>query len=157
MKTKSIEQWLAGFAQSDDSLLRDDVHVERIDEMLRDREHWVGGALAILREARQIRAARSWRFTVAIEFFLTAHIPAAGMSIMTADDLGRQLSWTPPALTVYKKGHEPWRESSHFRDVTPQIDATVSSEGRVLFQEWFDEGEGNFDRRLWVVSEFELS
>lgn len=86
----------------------------------------------------------------AMEFFLVASSEATGFrGERRLQEV--ELSRTPPALTVFQAGAVPWKENPAFIVVEAVVGLPEDFRGRVLYQEWFDESEGDCDRRLWLV------
>jgi hypothetical protein len=152
-RNEGIELWLSHFCAERDRE-RDDRHIDTFDARYRSASRWVAGASAVLSAARAIVTARQLRVSVAVEFFLTAgREPLATRPRSAASLLAFGLSWTPPALTAYVPGREPWRDASSFEPI-PDLGREWGPDSRAFFQEWYDAAERNYDRRLWVVREW---
>ncbi len=144
-----ITDWLTEFAAQKERL-RDDVHVDQISAEFKDRHTWADAAVQCFSVAS--RAARAGRLpvTVAMELFLESTQTAESFAGGPIQNLA--LSWTPPALTVYQRGVEPWNGVDAFQRVSVDTGVVAEGEVMVLFQEWFDEVEADYDRRLWLVA-----
>lgn len=146
-----IEKWIDGFI-ANRAFERDDVHVDQLDERYRSRDAWLRGALLALTSAAAITARKNLPITVAVEFFLREGDVPGTLHLRSLDDLSSEnFSWTPPALTIYRRGDEPWRTQSLFAPIELSCGRQAASWSKALLQEWYDEAEGNYDRRLWLV------
>ncbi len=148
MKTVELERWLASFATSHQN--RDDIHIDEIDKAFKQKSEWLRGASDTLARARALRVAHGWDMSLAMELFLSAVRKRTVPKLATDKDITQQWSWTPPQLVAYARGHEPWSHSPEaFVPLEPAYRPSVLSTIRVLYQEWFDEEEQAYDRRLW--------
>ena len=132
---------------------RAELHVDVLDAGARDRSRWLSSACdhfkALCRHCEQ----RGHPCTAALQLYLTSGNPRLGGAFTSWSELSDQLSWTPPSIIVYRSGQEPWVENSSFVQLTPERFPDRPADSRVLFQEWFDDAEQDFDRRVWVVLE----
>lgn len=142
--------WLAAFAaQSERS--RDDLHVDQINAAFKDRQTWADAGMQCFTSAVRVARAEKMPITVAMEFFLESTEAPEGFAGGRLQDMA--FSWTPPALTVYHKGTEPWIGGTGFEPVATLAGLPYKDGVTALFQEWFDESEGDYDRRLWLIAE----
>jgi hypothetical protein len=146
----AIAPWLREFA-SKQELRRDDRHIDEIDASYTDRRRWIGAALLCYSVA--LESVRSDRLPVivAMQFFLKPSSAPKGLDATSAQRL--QLSWTPPALTLFRRGFEPWTGNDAFVAVELETGLPEGALDAVYYQEWFDESDADFDRRLWIVGE----
>lgn len=149
-----VDAWLRAFMDNPERPRRDDVHLDQLDPAFRDPSVWATAAVECLVIAAQVVGDRSWPITVAVEFFLQPGRAYEPLDAVELSELSNRWSHTPPALTVYRDGAEPWAKSESFK---PAGIATGKSGGDKLmfqsfFQQWYDEAEGDYDRRLWLVA-----
>lgn len=149
-----IAGWLREFVDNSEHRQRDDLHVDQIDAAFRDPSTWATAAVDCLLAAAQVVAERSWPITVAIELFLQPGNSYEVLDVVGLDQLSNRWSHTPPALTVYRNGAEPWTKSKAFEPVGLTIDKSSGNKTTIqsYFQQWYDEAEGDYDRRLWLVA-----
>ncbi|MGH3631572.1 MAG: hypothetical protein ACRDRL_29560, partial [Sciscionella sp.] len=95
-------------------LPRDDVHFDQLDPAFKDRAAWATAAVECLVVAARAVEERAWPVTVAVEFFLQSGSAYQPLDAVQISDLSNRWSHTPPALTVYRKGEEPWTKSEAF-------------------------------------------
>jgi hypothetical protein len=132
---------------------RDDIHVDHLASPPRGPDEWVATATATFTEAVIARERLGVPATVAVEIFLALRSEAAGMNFGSLADLTNQLSWTPPALALYRADATPDWTDEVFQDVTEAITDRPLVPGRVLLQEWrSDDEDGQIDRRVWLVA-----
>ena len=143
-----IRNWLRAFATSTERN-RDDLHVDQINSEFKNPRRWSEAGVQCLHLAFDAVQSENLPVTVAMEFFLAASQEPTGYSGGRVQDL--RFSWTPPALTVFRPDAVPWRQSDAFTPVEADTGLPEGVVGRVLYQEWFDESEGDYDRRLWLV------
>lgn len=148
-----IDAWLRKFMDDSEHRRRDDLHVDQIDAVFRDPSAWATAAVQCLRVAARVAEEQSWPITVAVELFLRPGSSHESLDVVDLDQLSDRWSHTPPALVVYRNGAEPWTKSESFERVGLTIDISVSDKLMIqsYFQQWYDESEGNYDRRLWLV------
>jgi hypothetical protein len=148
MKRETVRHWLESFARRGQT--RDDIHLDHVDRSLKDKSEWLRGAAECFGAARELRSASKWDVSLAIQFYLTSSADRLLVRPTTAKDLSAQLSHTPPALVAYKPSHEPWKlHPDAFVAIDDAFRPPELSSTRVLFQEWFDDEEQDFDHRLW--------
>ena len=151
MPESRIAELLEKFCASLPYNSRDDVHIDELSDAYRDRREWFRGALVCFDEAVEARNRCRWPITIAVEFFLKPEMQRGGPpEVLDASKL--QFSQTPPAVTFYRSGTEPWRTNPGFTEL-PRTLAPTDSCKLLLFQEWYDEEECDYDRRLWIVSD----
>jgi len=147
-----IEKWIDTFMANRASE-RDDVHIDQLDDKYHSAETWLDGALAALASAAAIVNERELSVTVAVELFMREGDKPGTLQLHSLEDLSSSsFSWTPPSLTIYRRGSEPWRHENRYVPIQLSRGSQAPPWKRALFQEWFDEAEGNYDRRLWLVA-----
>ena len=147
--TTLIEDWLIRFA-GDGALRRDDIHIDRIDTKYQRRTSWIDGGLACLEAAASATRDTSPPITVAIELFLkNAQQKNAPLEASLRE---LRMSATPPALVAYHAGAAPWSSDSSFARLVDSFALPNSFQAEFYIQEWFDEEDQEFDRRLWIVA-----
>jgi hypothetical protein len=148
MKRAKLERWLASFATSNEN--RDDIHIDEIDKAFEQKSEWLRGASDTLATALALRVAHSWDMSLAMELYLSAVLKRTVPELTTDKEITQQLSHTPPQLAAYARGHEPWTHSPEaFVPLEPAYRPSVLPTVRILYQEWFDQEEQDYDRRLW--------
>jgi hypothetical protein len=147
-----IREWIDSFV-ADSTRERDDIHLDRLDDDYRPAPMWLNGALAVLSTAERHVRERSLPVTVAVEMFLREQAEPVGLRLSSLADLAPgDYSWTPPALTIYRHGTEPWNTTTGYTPVELSTRGLSAPSMRILFQEWYDGAEGNYDQRLWLVA-----
>lgn len=86
----------------------DDLHIDRIDEEWKDREHWLQGGLESFRLAETLRDRHEFRFTVGLGFSLKSAERFTGVDFQQFKELLAKLDWTSPSLCLFEPGNEPW-------------------------------------------------
>ena len=146
MHNETVSHWLESFAAS--RLIRDDIHVDMLS--FKEKGKWIRGAAKVLEEAREARSSQRLDVSLAIQFYLVSSEQPLLRTPSTLEELTHHLSRTPPALCVYAPSHEPWKlYPEAFKALDQALRPTSPSPIRVLFQEWFDAEEQDFDRRIW--------
>ncbi|MEJ2679797.1 MAG: hypothetical protein P8174_12110 [Gemmatimonadota bacterium] len=149
-----IEAWLRGFVMNAGRPVRDDLHIDEIDQRFADPAVWSTAAVDCLVAAAKMSAANNWPITVAVEIFLRPSQSRDDPDRLRFRDIRRELGYTPPALTVYRHGNEPWTSAHAFKSVDMALEnaAWATLAGRIYYQQWHDRQEGDYDRRLWLVA-----
>ena len=151
MPESRIAEFVEKFCADLPTISRDDVHIDELGATYRDREEWFRGGLICFEEAVEAQRECRWPITIAVEFFLKPEMQRRGPPEVL-DPIQLQFSHTPPAVTFFLSGTEPWRVGSGFTELPRRLAPTVQCK-LILFQEWFDEEDGWYDRRLWVVAD----
>lgn len=143
-----IRDWLQRFTATPERI-RDDLHVDQIDTRFKNRDMWADAAVTCLQLGVDTARAERLRVIVAVEFFLETSPEPVGYQGGRVHDL--RFSWTPPALTVFRADAAPWTKSDAFAHVEAETGLPRDVANQVFYQEWFDESDGDYDRRLWIV------
>ena len=151
----SIETWLRTFMNNPEHPPRDDVHIDQLDAALGDRATWETARVKCLVTAARLVKEQAWPVTVAMEFFLEPGRSYEPLDAVELSHLSTAWSHTPPALTAYRHGTEPWTRSESF-EPAHIVSRTSRSEDQIklasFFQQWYDDVEDAYDRRLWLVA-----
>lgn len=144
---------MSAFVSSANGRNRDDLHIDDIDPEFTDQVVWLGAAVDCLVAAASSVVVHDWPITVAMEFFIEPSGSPEDIGALGLDELSTRWSPTPPALTVYRRGVEPWTAKSSFTRVQLEINDHRLHELQVdaYFQEWFDDADRIYDKRLWLV------
>jgi len=151
----NLETWLNEFAARTRDTIREDVHIDELDARYRDRHTWLRGGVECLSSAASRISAHRWRITPAMEFFIEPSGLTDEVSAVNLAELSSRWSHTPPALTVYRCGNEPWKADTAFKPIQVELndDSVSGLRIRAYFQEWFDDADQVYDKRLWLVVE----
>jgi hypothetical protein len=152
MSIPSVKEFVAAFHDGLGSTVREDRHVDQLDDRYREPSHWVEGAVTCFEDAATIRDRHCWPITVAVEFFLKSSDRGYDESVKTVQELTQELSYVPPALTLYREGSEPWPNNPAFKQVMLHGRTLEGVRAQAFAQQWFDEDEQALDRRFWLIS-----
>ena len=146
------EAFVREFSTDDSSLNRRDVHVDQLSASALDRNQWLRAAFDSFSASVAVRDENGWPTVIAIEFFLQRAGERRGTPNELYETVGNELGFVPPSLTLFRPGGEPWRIGSGFVELSRTL-ALDARYDHIYFQEWYDEEDAEYDRRLWVVSD----
>jgi hypothetical protein len=106
----------------------DDLHIDKIDENWKPRQHWIEAGVKAYRIAVALRDKHELRFVVALGFSLEAGGQYRGVDFQTQEELQTRLNHTPPSLYLFERGKEPWVEMQRaIREGAVSSDAVFQS------------------------------
>lgn len=86
----------------------DDLHIDRIDSVWKERDRWVDGGLQALRLAMSLRDEAHLPADVALAFSLESGKDSRGADFKDTGGLKAQFDWVPPSLYLVHPGRMPW-------------------------------------------------
>jgi len=85
-----------------------EIHIDRIDPSLRNRDMWISGGLEVLSTAPWNTSYDKTKGIVALVCSLKGGSELIHPKFRSQRDLELALDQTPPSLSVFRQGKEPW-------------------------------------------------
>jgi hypothetical protein len=106
-----IERWMLSITANGGIERYDDLHIDQIDELWRDRRYWLQGGLQAYALATHIRDKHRIEASVSLTFSLKSDSKPRGVTFASPLDFQAELDWSPPSLYLFCTGKEPWTEA----------------------------------------------
>lgn len=109
-----IENWMRMVLATGGIERFDDLHIDQIDPVWRDRDSWVDGSSDALTLARELKEAIAPEKTLVIMCGLSREDREVAPPHSLAE-LAVQMDWTPPSLYLFDPENEPWVDSGRVK------------------------------------------
>lgn len=142
-----IEDWMRMVLATGGIERFDDLHIDRIDPLWRDRDSWLKGSSDALDLAIGLKERIAPDKTLVIMCTLVSEARKLTLP-RSPTELAEQIDWTPPSLYLFDPRHEPWADSESVT-VAPTIRMFPAC--RECFVMEFHTKERNELRRTFVA------
>lgn len=109
-----IENWMRMVLATGGIERFDDLHIDQIDPVWRDRDSWVDGSSDALTLARELKEAIAPEKTLVIMCGLSSEDREVAPPHSLVE-LAIQMDWTPPSLYLFDPRNEPWVDSGRVK------------------------------------------
>jgi hypothetical protein len=111
-RERAIERWMLTSVKYGGVDRFDDLHVDRIDELWRNRETWVIAGLQAFKTAAILRTRHQLPVVVALAFSVESSQSSNVIGFETIEELESRLDWSPPSLYLFHPGKTPCDETT---------------------------------------------
>ena len=142
-----IDEWMTAVERDAD--WDRELHIDNVHESVASRRSWIAAAAKFFEVASDVRDRRAHPLFVEVSFDLGLGDEPIGTSISSVRELRAMVTAVPPALYCYPAAVARDVLDGGVRCSVPGLDIARS---RTLVIERFREIEGDYERRLVVVS-----
>lgn len=105
---EAIQAWMLSCIKNHGYERYDDLHIDQIDQLWKNRGAWIEHGLEALKLATNLRNEWAPSFSVALAFPLSAGEEPLGPNFANLNEIRAQLGSAPPSIYLFRKGMEPW-------------------------------------------------
>jgi hypothetical protein len=130
-----------------------EVHIDDLDDTLKNPDEWISGVQRLLTEGNKLLAAgHGWPCVLAGCISLRSSFEAIGINFSNETDLRHELNITPPSLYIFKRNNEPWKQNNHkFIHSGSSLKFNDLHQMLIMYLEYEEPTEIEFRRSLWLV------
>jgi len=131
----------------------DDLHIDQVDEVYKDRSRWLDGAIRCMETATLLRDVRRLPATLALGVSLRPGTLPLGVTFTNWSELQGELDDSPPSLYLWGEGEDPvGMSATHVVDLSGSLTLPSAVQVRKLLSEWYDATDGEFRRTVWMLA-----
>ncbi len=130
----------------------EDLHIDVVDPLNRAPDTWLRAAADCLAVAAATRDQERWPFQVALGMSLHSAPERLGLNFHGFHAAEKELDWSPPSLYLFPEGDDSWLGGAESQQLPAQFLPPGPANVKAYLREWYDEGDGEYRRTLWLVA-----
>jgi len=156
---EAIEKWMDSVLESGGIERLDDLHIDQINPIWKDRHFWLSGGLESLQLAIGVRDRKGLDLRIALAYSLQSGNKPLGVDFKDKKELSESFDWSPPSLYLFHIGREPWIEKKEntatgemvVKVIEPSLFGEKASILECRYVEFLTAGSHEYSRSVFLV------
>ncbi|KLT67191.1 hypothetical protein [Pedobacter sp. BMA] len=146
-----IMSWLMGVIDDNSWEKYNDLHIDEVDNVFKNKSNWVGGGLDCYIQAVSIIKELNIPYTIELAFSLKSKKKIANHIITDINFLKKELDHSPPSLYVF---HNDWKGLSELKQKGIKLSNFTDNDeivGSFYYYQVFNERDSEVRRVLFCI------